>query len=400
MYTFQSMLSVPIGYKPWDTANLTALTLGGFFNLYTEGYLTLKDNVNDTVYVKVSDLPYGDGTIASIIATATAIPAISRIPVKKEVKYSDAIQARYKIKLTSIANPATNIKSELHDARLYIDPEYTVIHRRIHERCLVTVNGYIHQTYMNDGTDMLYIERAGDTLMRGTNNHVGIMDFSAIGTLTKVTPTVSHTAADAPYKEGVVISIPLTASVVGKTAFLVLGGYLVFLDGEALSQISERDYLLDIRKLPFIERINESSEYMQMDELGLSTPFDLGSSFSVEEMLSDAVLTNYITKLTQSFMVLAPAVSLVTEPLYIRKVGSIGTFITYQEPVYPLVIGYGKLADYWKVKEGDKWAVKVADYVYGNYLLNEAPISAIRHHPFSPYMQTKAHLLKITGYQS
>jgi hypothetical protein len=249
---------------------------------------------------------------------------------------------------------------------------------------------------MTPGTDNLYIERAGDTLRRGTNNHVGVLDFTSIGTLVKVTPKVSSVGPNVPYKEGVRLTVPATPST---SVFLVLGGYLVFVDGLALTRVSDTDYILDIRHIPFVERISESSEYMQMNDLGLSIPFDVGDSYSVEEVMSDAVIDRYITAMTQSFMVVCPVVSIVIEEVPIRKVGSIGTFITYQEPKYPLRLGYGKLSEYWKISEGAKWAVKVSDYVYGNYVLAESPVSASRHHPYSPYMYTNAHLLKITGYK-
>ena len=56
--------------------------------------------------------------------------------------------------------------------------------------------------------------------------------------------------------------------------------------------------------------------------------------------------------MSQSFIVIIDTDFLSLQTIHIRNNSFPGMFTSAHEPVYPLVTGYGKVSEYWKVYEG------------------------------------------------
>ena len=95
--------------------------------------------------------------------------------------------------------------------------------------------------------------------------------------------------------------------------------------------------------------------------------------------------------------------NLFSNKIPIRQMQSPGIFTSYQDPVYPLIVGHGQLAEYWKVKEDGVWSVTVVDSFYRNYihtLQNRALLENITDQMtfYQPYHYSQGVLLELGAY--
>jgi hypothetical protein len=185
--------------------------------------------------------------------------------------------------------------------------------------------------------------------------------------------------------------------------FLVLGGYLVFPDAEIFHRTGDHVFTLNMRKICYLERLYESLRYINLSSLNLAEFSQNSEIIYAEEAWSDAVIKRYFT-LSQSFLVAVDCPLLTVTKRYIRKSPWPGAFTTYKDPQYPLIIGYGKLGEYWKVHEDGYWACNVVDSYYRNYVFSETQTSQLNSItpnmiPSKPYFHGRGYLLEIGGYK-
>ena len=75
--------------------------------------------------------------------------------------------------------------------------------------------------------------------------------------------------------------------------------------------------------------------------------------------------------LSQSFLVLVETPKLAFNKIQIKKSNLPGLFHCYQDPIYPLMVGYGRMVEYWKVSNDRFYSVHVADNLMRDYLLSD-----------------------------
>ena len=78
-------------------------------------------------------------------------------------------------------------------------------------------------------------------------------------------------------------------------------------------------------------------------------------------------------------------------------------FKVYQEPEYPLVVNYGRIAEYWKTYEDEQWLCTVNDSYLRDYVIDfytETNLELINNHlvPMSPNKHSRGFLLEIGCY--
>ena len=79
-------------------------------------------------------------------------------------------------------------------------------------------------------------------------------------------------------------------------------------------------------------------------------------------------------------------------------------FTSYIDPKYPLIVNYGKVAEYWKTEEDGFWSVTVTDSFYRDYLFSQQPaheLEAVSNNriPMRSFQHSKGFLLEIAGYK-
>lgn len=286
------------------------------------------------------------------------------------IVYSDAIRVGYKAQYASrgAIYPATFPKEEMNDL-VVTRPNTATDVSLLHSHCLVSVNGYYHLTD-TDGTQ-LWVVDGGQSVRHLNRNHFGITSFLKIGALTKQAFTDEMIQVANSYsrlKDRVSIKLP--SGFRPASLMMVLGGYLVMPEPGVFYPVSDDEWWLDMRRLPYKERLLESRFFLNLDRLQL-TPSELNSAnLSLEEIWSDAVIRRYF-QLSQSFLVGVDRANLFYNKKTLRQFNEPGLFTSIQEPTYPVVVGYGRTAEYWKVLEDRVWAVTMEDNFLRNYMFNE-----------------------------
>lgn len=360
----------------WRIENIKESRLLDVFSRNREIVIKLEHN-GEEIYVDFNQFRAEFATYQNTLATfllslegktveKVQEPDFNRIDY---IRYEDAYRVGYATKLTKIGVhfPNEYPKSELSDVELF-RPGKVAGAEKLHSQCLLSVNGYYHATD-SDGTRS-YIVDAGKTAEKSKVCLVGITSFQKLGSLSKYKindADLSREKADRPLKERVFLKLP--GELEKKSFFLVLGGYLVFPKDGVLWQVNDDTAAIDLTRLPYIERLLESSQSLDLSSLGLTESELNPENINLEEAWSDAVIRKYF-QLSQSFIVVVDREGLFWAKKVIRQILAPGMFTSWQEPTYPLIVGHGRLAEYWKTMEGGYWSVNVLDNWYRNYLFS------------------------------
>lgn len=397
----------------WLEQDISQHVVSSIYDTFAKVYLELSVTaLPQNIYVDLDTLRYEysnyQGTLTQLLVLLgnRTLETVAQLPntLVKFAKYSDAIRARYKIDICKIGvNLPENYPPEDKPDLLVTRPTYSTDLSLIHSHCLVSINGYIHMTD-TDG-DKAYVVDGGKTLRKARMNKMGITSFLDIGRLKKVKilPTNIHPQTPtSPLYDKTYFSVD--EDLTRKTCMLVLGGYLVMPEDGVFWQTGTSTFALDWTKIPYVERVYESDRFMDLTDLGLTRDTQNPNLFSLPEMLSDATLIKYMT-LSQSFLVILDAEYLLSKKIPIKRSNMPGMFISYQDPVYPMFVGHGKIAEYWKTHEGadNRWSVTVADSYYENFIISQQSTSNFNlvnnlTLPERSFFNSRGLMLEISGY--
>ncbi len=334
-----------------------------------------------------------------------SLPTTPKLPetTGNIAKYSDAILAEYHVELAKIGYilPANYPKSDMPDL-VITRPKYKTDMRLLHDYCLVSVNGYFHRTE-SSATDAYVYD--GATTMRDCRlNHLGILSFLDIGKITEIKISkddIYVQDTDARLKDKVNFSV--NADLTGKSFFLVLGGYLVFPETDVFYQTGDNLLSLNLSAIPYTDRLLESIRNLDLSSLDIMTEIADKDILDMDKVWSDETIKQYLT-LSQSFLVVVDTPRLEVNKIHIRQSKVPGMYISYKNPCLPLIVGYGKAVEYWKVEEAGHWSVTIQDSFYRDYSISKQPIRTTVANNFlvpnSPILNSRAFLLEITGYNS
>ncbi len=414
MYSFENsvVLSRSIGSQ-WEQKDLSDILVYDIFNNYIKVYLVLSNPaLPEHVYVDFNTLREEFSSYRDVLSQlltdlgTRSLPTVIALPSTepKTARYSDAFRSEYKIALSKIGyylDPSLPA-SEFHDLEI-TRPKYKTELSYIHKYCLVSVNGLYHMTDTDDVK--AYVYDGALSLRKSNCSHLGILSFLSIGALDKVKiprSNIMPQMPDQPLKNKICFNVD--ADLANKSYILILGGYMVFPEEGVFWLSGDNTFTLDIQKIPYLERLLESDIYLDLESLGLYKNDSVLRNINIEEAYSDDVLRNYLT-MSQSFLVVVDIPVLTTNKIFIRHSNLPGMFTAYQDPVYPLVVGYGKTAEYWKVYEDEHWAVNVQDSYYRDYVINNITkdrlINANNHLlPFSTNINSRGFMLEITGFRT
>jgi hypothetical protein len=374
MYTLVSALAKGKGASArWLPVDISAIALSDLYMQYASVIAVLSNNFiaghtslnlaairNDNVGNPATFSQFLTTNANTTLPTTTSVPQVQN----KEILYSDAVRARYKIiPLAEDANIDSDLPISQKKWLALTKPgiDYNLFYRS----CLVSVNGFIHLSD-TDGQKAVVIDGMVSKHLSGQAD-LGLLSFRELGALTFIPITeamVHRRDPDTPMSRRLYIDTGVSG--VGKTPMLVLGGYLHVLDNRSFCAVGDSLYYVDVQSLPLVERYYESRGFLDMTSLNLDVAANSHDRISLAQFYSDAVLTKYTT-LSQSFIVLVDNDSLYTQRIPLRRTHMAGMFTSHIVPNYPLITGYGKVSNYWRTYEDQQWSITTVDGQKDNF---------------------------------
>ena len=394
----------------WEETDISNYVVGSIFSSYSQIYLELSNVVlTDNVFVDFNQLrdEFSLSTLSLnnllIDLGSRALDTVTALPTTdvKYVKYSDAFRAEYKINPCKIGTitPPGYLSKNMNDLRVS-RPKYNTDLSKLHTHCLLSVNGYFHWTEAD--VNYAYIKDGAVTQRKSNHNQVGILSFLDVGELKKIklTDTDISGYSTEPLRNRIYLNI--NEDLTNKSVILVLGGYLVFPQKDVFWQSGDHTLNLDINRLPYVERIYESSMYLDLQHLNLPIHTINPEMLNVNNLKTDDVIRKYLT-LSQSYIVVVDKPRLSLNKIHLKHCSIPGQFTTYQDPSYPLIVNYGKMAEYWKIEKDGIYEVTIQDGHMRNYILTEQAeyyLENVNNHlvPNHPYTVSRGFLLEIAGY--
>lgn len=401
MYTVIKSIAIPKEFgSRWQEVNLATMPLVDIFAAYRKVYLTLTAAfLVENIYVDLDSfrLEYGlfTGTLADLFdangnATLETVAEIPDLEVRRAY-FSDLFYSGYKVDLSTQAPYDTTIPIDLKVSR----PNTDIV--ELHDYGLFTVNGYFHLSERD--SNFVYIKQGANSMVRSGQNQIGLWSWLNVGKIKQI-PIIesmlfkqhdTSTFSDRIY-------IKINESTENKTVLLFAGGYLVKPEKEIFFPIGNDVWCFNVGRTPLLRRYFESRKSIDFTSLGLDRVTTNDSLISVEQFYTDAVLAKYMT-LPQSFIAIIDKEDVYFDYHYVRHSPLPGMLISYNEPTYPLMVGAGKVAEYWKTYEDGQWSITVNDSYRQNKIFETAIETKLvnigdSNDPTCTHFSSKAYLLE------
>ena len=343
----------------WTTADVRGMRLVDLFGLYRNIEVPLTDIFDNKLTLNLYEY---EGELRDSVLTLNAWVAAlgdralittSGYP-KLEVQIANYLPIGFSLESMLLA------KRGYHPSHVVPIEDYAdivVSHPRVspktmHEYTLCSVNGYYVDSTHHDYGMRLF--EAGNIVRRSGNIALGMLNFEAIGKVTKipVLKNMVHKVDDTmTYLDSVVVNVgsPLK----GKTVGLVLGGHLHLLDG-LVKIIGDQTIMFSMRQMRYIERVLAARDSLDMSFMGLDV---LDVSSLVAGLSSDDSILKYLT-CPHTFVVLIDNPNVYTEEVLPDQTGRWGQYTMDGEAdLGGLYDQYGQCIDYWPKWEMNQWSL-------------------------------------------
>ena len=366
------------------------MTLKEIRTQFIDGYIELSNPLlDDNVYLTIdafrqSQLPMRlDMTFEywlSYIGNRT-IDAPEQKPdyTSALVKFRNAYQCDYKIDLCNrkYAPDANIVITNKQD--LYVRKEGVDLNA-LHNRCLTTVNGYLHPCVPYYGGISVI---GGGMLHKQLGSHqVGIMSFSDIGDITQIALTkerITKVRPELKYSDKALIDLGL--DITNKSLIVSIGGYLVT-DPNIVKVVSAEGGLIAIntKRFDMIRHINDQIGEIDLTPCGIVTPDHKGFiPLHKDALLDDIVALQYLT-LPQSFVAVIDTPVMTTETIPVTSTGVMNRRISTREPNLPIIDTNGRIKEYWIDRQNICYSLNFKHGLYHHYLFETDKQSAIGKH--------------------
>ena len=376
MYALVSAIGKSLsGGQDWSAIGLGEMSFSAVIQNYSTVYAVLTNPFLDSpvslnlreILDTITDQQQTFSQYLAALGEA-ALPTSDTIPTldTRYARYQDAFQAGYAIGPIS---PAASLSSPLPTADktdLFLTRPQTS-YRSFFQSCMVSVNGFFH-LIDTDNESGIWVIDGMKSVIHAKKNKIGIVDYQDLGTLSYI--PIAH---DMLFKQsdaqnpGNHAYLNLGRDLTSYTVMAVIGGYLHVLDPKTVTLVGSDSIMIDFNNLPLVDRYYESKRFIDLSAMPLTPWPDNPHAFTVGEMISDAFIGAYLT-LSQSFIVLVDNTELWVEFVGVEVPRWPHAYISYVEPIWPLVTGCGKIAEYWPVPEDRQWSLRVEDNFRNNYI--------------------------------
>lgn len=406
MYTLVSAIGRNLGNSRWTDINIGAMAFTDIYATYAHVIATLSNPfLTANVALDLNDLRVAQGSNLStfnafLVANGSnTLPTSPTLPVinPKYARYADAFRAGYKITPVnpSAADDAVlpiGDKPDLHLTRANTD--YTLLGKS----CLATVNGFYH--YSDYSANGYYVKDGMKSALISGNNQMGLLSFRELGNIQQIPITASMLYKQDPsqnYKDHVYLDLGQDFG--DKEVFIVIGGYLHVLDQNMFQRIGDGLYVINMLRYPLLDRYYESYQHIDLTSLGLVNVQANPTQVEVDAITSDAAIVALLT-LSQSFIVVCDATDLFTDKVYVKHGKIPCRYISSVSPIYPLVVGVGKTANYWARADDGLFSLNTIDTFKENRIFNTTdPANLIcvadSRLPLDPVNNSDAYMLQI-----
>ena len=378
MYSLISAIGEPRnGESRWTDIDIGDMTLPNIYAAYENVFAILSNTFLDhqvSLDLSLIQEQYGglDVTFNAFLAGLgnQALPTSDTLPElnTRYAKYADAFHAGYKAAPTHpVFSPDAQLPPSempwLHLTRPNTD--YALFGKS----CLVSINGYWHRSETDAGG--VYVREGNRSRVVSGHNQVGIYSFREVGEIRQV--SITEDMVYTPQGEGQMryrAHIDLGEDITGKTVFLVLGGYLHAYDQTTFRRIGATQVSIDFNNLPLFERYQESRHYLDYSSMPFERAAVNDSQIAVNNFLSDENLLAYLT-LSQSFFVILDTPNIFVSKQAVHRTKMPGMLVAYTPPVYPLVVGHGRTANYWYTKEDGQYSLTCVDSFLHDRVFNK-----------------------------
>lgn len=391
----------------WQEVDLSAMRVIDIFNKYRECYWTLSNPfIDEPVVVDINDIrsEYASNALTLTdflvsLGNKALVHSPKRIKVaKKEVLYCDAFRARYKVNVVSpYAGPGVITPKEESDW-LSVTRHDTPM-RDVRKYCMASVNGFFHMTDVDN--DTLYVVDGGKTMRHANRNELGLYSFEGIGALqyVPITDAMVHKRWDAqPLSKQCYIEPDVDLS--KKTVMLVFMGYLHVLDEATFYRVNDNVYCLDLENYPLIDRYCEADDVLDLTSISVDKAGANKKKILLSDLHSDAAIRQMMT-LSQSFLVAVDNPYMYVKREAIRRTATLGNYITFTKPSLPMMLGTGRMAEYWTQVEDGQWVMTVNYGLRDNLLVHTSNSASSKvapgdnRIPFNPMEMSRAFFLRI-----
>lgn len=411
VYNYVSARVLPRGVGVrWRDEDLSREIVSDIFQHFEVVILTLETGLGDTLLVNLNQLRQTYRTYNNTLEVFLqsigdmTLETMDTLPDGDAgfAIYTDAYLASYRTGYASagLVLPENYPLSDYPDIEVSRLPEAGGDIRYLHSHCLMSVNGYFHQTEQIN--DRVYVKDGGITARAWAQPRVGILSFYGIGEVPRVNFRGDQIVAEdeRALRDRVLVKLDEPLGEGGWC--MVIGGYLTMPEDGVCWMTSDTEIAIDLNRLFYIERLMESRKTIDLSSLNLRKPDDHVDGIILEEAWSDDTIRAYMT-LSQTFLVKIGREHVYWNEKPVRPTGTPGTLISVEEPVSPLFVGYGKLGEYWKIQEGDRWSLTLTDAQYRDYLFTRQPqedfeivTDTVDHHGWKRFVQAK--MLEIGGW--
>ncbi len=390
MYTFVRALAVEPGTnKRWNQVDISKTQTSTLFTTYRQIYAVLthplvQEKMTLDLATIAEELQVFSGTISDYLSsiggktleTVLGEPAI----IRNNAVFSDAYQAGYDVQsIDYTVGEGVEVPEDRKDhLAVYVpndpdDYDYLTFRKKV----VANVNGFYHRSAADSRG--YYIVDGNKTRRKSNQGTVGLLSFATFGEIDIEEITEDHLDFEVNPATNLVEMIYLKfneADLVGKTPILFLGGYMVMVDSDTLFLVNDDVLAFKTLKYPFHERYFESMKHLDFTGFDPIHTADNPTYVSIDALKSEAFLRKYFT-MNQSFLILVDTKNLVLGKSYPEVQTVPHTFLSWEEPKWPLVVGEGKHEVYWKQYEAGCWILRCVDTYRRNYIFQTTSTGSI-----------------------
>ena len=406
MYQLVSAIAKPIdGETRWQDVDLSALTCIQIYSLYSKVFAVLTNAFLDApVSLNLSDIRDQIGTLDTLFGDwlisngNKTLPTSDMIPEIKTtfVRYADAFHAGYTVQPVHDQYAPDTVLPPGAKTSLFLtraDTDYDLFLKNV----LVSVNGFFHLTDGN--SDGIRVMKGDVSRQKSLEAQIGLHSFREVGSLEliPIKPEMLYKQSEQGlYAEQCYIDIG--KDIGNRTMLLVLGGNLHVLDN-TYYRVGDSQYCIDFANYPMAKRFYESEPFLDFSSLPYEKNERNKFELSVADLRSDAFIAAYAT-LPQSFFVVVDTDDLYVELSKLDNQQLPGMYVSHVPPVWPMRVGFGKIAEYWYTYEDTRWAINVQDSLIPDYTFQSVDAMAQTNldntrYPYRPDEISPAFFMKI-----